>query len=540
MENKLKIKNLVLTVVLSLGLVACGGSITESEPPAPAENTTSSGSGVFKSNTRLMTADEAANSILTADTLTVKKPQPSTYAVGTVVVVDGHGGRLIKITSVAESSDSTTYGYVQASLAQAFEKLDVAFQGALTQEDLGSQFVTNDPELEINWLAAPATALKQSTLKKATTTDTLEIKFKRFGAQTGSGIEFDGNANFVLNPDFSLKLDPPQGAALPDLSMSALLSPELKTSISLASLYGGQISYTVDKSYPLKPFKRIILVPILGVPVPVPFWVTPVITISGGVNGTAGSKFTTTYNYGVSGKFGFTKAPGAGFEAVSQLSNSSTINVSDVESEFGVNIAAPKFEMQFLIYSVAGPNFDLGFESGVTGKSVTQGTPPVEGLQADGSVKVKANVGLKAGTDQLGAVKSLLGDVSFSYSPISFAVVDFPIFSNSWFFPYKGVAAVTVRDNGSVPDDIFEVSLDGVVVGRTNKGGSGQFRLKNLRPGTRALTVKTVEDDSPPGTYEISLADGLTFSIGGTLVSGFANLGQTVSYDIVVPAPAVP
>ena len=102
-------------------------------------------------------------------------------------------------------------------------------------------------------------------------------------------------------------------------------------------------------------------------------------------------------------------------------------------------------------------------------------------------------------------------------------------------FPYQGQAAVTVYDNGSAPDDIFEVSLDGVQIGFTNKGGSGQFRLKNLRPGDHTLTVKTVEDDSPPGTYAISLNEGITFSDGSTSRSGTASLNQSVNFTIVVP-----
>lgn len=546
-------------VVLSTAiLAACGGGSGQEPsgvPSQPPPITNSSGSGVFKEGTRLLTEEEAIGSTYTSDTLTVKKPQAVVYPVGTVLVVDGHGGRLIKITSVTQLGDSIVYGHEEAGLAQAFEKLDVAFQGALTRADLGDQFITNDPELEIKWLT-PIPALAQASGQISdetalvnsptlsgnvgdTTLNALEVKFKRFGLKADKGIEIDGNASFTLNPDFSLKLDRVRGATLPSLGMSALLSPGFNSSIALASKNGGQISYTFEQPHRLKPFKRIILVPVFGVPVPVPFWVTPVITLSGGVNGVAGSKFTNTYNYAVSGKFGIIKPSSGNYETISQLNNSATLVVSDVESELGILVSAPKIEIQFLIYSSAGPNFEIGRDSEIKGAGATQGSPPVEGVKVDGSVKSKISVGLKAGFETKGMQK-LLGDFDFSYSPISIVVYENTLFEKSWFFPFNGVAAVTVRDNGAVPDDVFEVSLDGTVIGKTNKGGSGQFRLKNLRPGVRTITIKTIEDDSPPGTYEMVLGDGLTLSSGGVSVSGFVNLGQSVTHNIIVPVPSAP
>ena len=153
------------------------------------------------------------------------------------------------------------------------------------------------------------------------------------------------------------------------------------------------------------------------------------------------------------------------------------------------------------------------------------------------AAKVVVNGGLKAALDfkNIDAVKALLGDLSVEYSAFSLKLYENTLAQKNWFFPYRGAASVIVRDNGSAPDDIFEVSLDGSIIGRTTKGGSGQFRLKNLRPGNRTLTIKTVEDDSPPGTYEVSLGDNLTFGDGSTRESGGLNLGQSLSFSIAVP-----
>ncbi|HEY1091490.1 MAG TPA: hypothetical protein VGE47_10385 [Burkholderiaceae bacterium] len=535
------------SMLIALTLAACGGGDgdgngADTEPPVPIA---SNGSGTFNANTRLMAAADLVGASLDGNTLTVRKPQATTHAVGTVLVVDGFGGHLVRITGVQESATEIRYSVEQASLAQAFASLDVKFDGELTAADLGESFVTNDPEVEIGWRNAtalqPASARDQAR-DVAIATNTLEIKYKKMGGQVGSGIEIDGSSSFMLNPDFSLSLNKRPGDTLPSLDMSAVLSPALQTSLSVASLYGGQVSYTLDKNFPLKPFKRIIIVPVAGIPVPVPFWIKPVITLSGGVNGTAGSKFTTTYGYGVSGSMGFTRTGAAGFDGVATMSSTSDLNVSDVESEFGVTLSAPKMEIQFLIYSAAGPNFELGFESSMVGKGTVKGTPPVEGVGVKGDIKFKGAVGLKGGLDfsQIDGVKALLGDVSFSYTPISVTVFAPVLVEREWFFPYTGQASVRVNDNGSAADDIFEIALDGTVLGRTNKGGSGQFRLKDLRPGRHSLTLTTVEDDSPPGTYEITLADGLTFTSGGTYTSGSAYLGETKTFSIEVPATPAP
>ena len=529
---------LLTGLAFALGLAACGGG---SDEPLPEETVQeqSIGSGTFKAGTHLLSASDTQGSTLTEDTLTVRKPQSATYAVGDVLVVDDHGGRLIKITSVQVTDDTIVYGHTPASLAQAFDTLDVNLQGELSPQDLGERFETGDPELELAWAEPPVQGSSVRASSKAVSADTnvLELKFKRLGAQVGSGIEIDGGASFKLNPDFGLKLEKAAGETLPQLALNATLNPDLKATIALASKYGGQVSYTLDKDFPLKPIRRIIIVPIFGVPTPVPFWIKPVISVAAAVNGTAGSQFTQTYNYGVAGRFGVEKPAQADWDGIGEVSSSSSLEVSDVDGELGVNIQVPKLEFQFLIYSAAGPNFEVVPEAGLTGKGGTQGTPAVEGVVVDGNIKVSVAAGLKGGLDfgNIDAVKSLLGDVSFSFSPISLKLFEGTLFEKQWFFPYQGQAAVTVYDNGSAPDDIFEVSLDGVQIGFTNKGGSGQFRLKNLRPGDHTLTVKTVEDDSPPGTYAISLNEGITFSDGSTSRFGTASLNQSVNFTIVVP-----
>ena len=536
----MRILRLLSIAILVMILSACGGGDDSEQTAATPYTGPSDGTGVMKSNAYLLDSTAAKDSTFTNDILTVKKPQQKMYQKGDVIVLDAHDGRLLKVISATESADSIVYQVQSASLTDVFSKLSVAFKGELTASDLGESFPTNDPEIEVSWAnrSSGSTADgKKFAQAVGASTNTIQIKYKKIGVQTGSGIEIDGTSSFVLNPDFFLDLKEAQGNILPTLELGATISPNLSTSVSVSSLYGGQISYILDKSIPLPAFKRIIVVPVLGVPVPIPFWIKPVIKISGSANGTAGSKFVTTNAYSVEGTFGFRKTVAEGAKGFATASDSSTMDVTDVESEFGVNLVVPRVEIQFLIYSFAGPNFDIGLEAGVAGKSTVSGAPPVEGVGVDATAKIVVNGGLKASLDfkNIDALKALLGDLSVRYSAFSLKLYENPLAQKKWFFPYKGAASVIVRDNGRAPDDIFEVSLDGSVIGLTTKGGSGQFRLKNLKPGNRTLTIKTVEDDAPPGTYEVSLGDSLTFEDGTISRSGELDLGQSLSFSIVVP-----
>lgn len=95
--------------------------------------------------------------------------------------------------------------------------------------------------------------------------------------------------------------------------------------------------------------------------------------------------------------------------------------------------------------------------------------------------------------------------------------------------------SITVRDNGNWADDAFEVSLDGVSLGKTSIGASNTIAANNLRPGTKPLTLKCFIAPDNEGTYEVILNDGLTFSTGGVRQSGVLGQGQSVTWDIVIP-----
>lgn len=104
--------------------------------------------------------------------------------------------------------------------------------------------------------------------------------------------------------------------------------------------------------------------------------------------------------------------------------------------------------------------------------------------------------------------------------------------------PCMGVTisgAITVRDNGNLADDAFRVSIDGRVVCETSLGATNTCAVGNLRPGRAILTITAIVAPDNVGTYEITLADGLSFDGGGTRREGTLAEGQSASFGITIP-----
>ena len=96
--------------------------------------------------------------------------------------------------------------------------------------------------------------------------------------------------------------------------------------------------------------------------------------------------------------------------------------------------------------------------------------------------------------------------------------------------------SITVRDNGTLADDAFRVTLDGIVLGTTAIGDSNTFAANNIRSGTHTLTILCTIAPDDVGTYEVTLAQGLTFGGGGgTSRSGTLVQGGSESFTIIAP-----
>lgn len=164
----------------------------------------------------------------------------------------------------------------------------------------------------------------------------------------------------------------------------------------------------------------------------------------------------------------------------------------------------------------------------------------------DGEVVTKGQpIGLSGGTRGTpGAGGSTGPHLHFEYAPNgaiyandTTAKVDpFPCLTDA-----DATGSILVFDDGPANDDVFEVRLDGILLGRTPKGGSDTFGLSNLRAGTKTLSVTCTDDGlggADVGTLGVVLSDGVTFEAGGTTRSTTLRQGASIAYRIVVPSAA--
>lgn len=261
--------------------------------------------------------------------------------------------------------------------------------------------------------------------------------------------------------------------------------------------------------------------------VPVPIWVTWQGKLGASLAGKTSGKMNMNANYKVSGTLGVQADNVQGVRPITGSSASGNVGMNDVEAELKASAYVPKVGIEFMLYGLAGPSFDTGLTGEAKGVfKAKDGPPKEEGIQADASLNYVANVSAKL---DLGKI---IPDATFN-KKFELYRATLPLFDK--FFPFTGEGAIVVNDNGSAKDDIFRVAVDGTVLGVTSKGGSGQFRVKSLAPGDHKLTITTIEDDSPPGTWEITLNEGLTFSDGATYDKGTLRLNQSKDFSIVVP-----
>ena len=401
-----KLKWLAAICVTAI-IAGCGGDDKDDNKPvdpAPppvtssSDNVTGTGTVELAANTHVVTKSEAAGSTLTDDTFTVTKPQAKVYKVGDILVTDAHGGRLIRVVGVRETGTEIHYQYEQASLAEAFETIDVHIQGTLTEEDL------RDP--------SQAKAFGASTQ--------LGFNYGGAEAQAGAGITVGGNATFKLSPDIRIKKD---GVFAP-LEFTATVSPSLATSLTFTAQAGAQISYAANKNYA---FNDICVT--IG---PVPVCFTPVVDLSAEAIGWAGGSFSTTLGLGIDGEFGI-QGIGGKFSPVASVKPWASLDVS-VDSELGVTLIAPKMEVSLMFYSAAGPYVDIGVESSLktpitrVTRNDVEDCPGVEilGREVNGSVAAVGNAGLKAN-------KKLIALLGLDSNSVGFELFSKELASKTWF-----------------------------------------------------------------------------------------------------------
>lgn len=152
---------LKISSVVVLALAACDGSGDAERPPSLEQGRAlrqQGGQEIISErvgkNSYVFSAEDSQGSTFTDTHFEVRKPQRHVHAPGDVLIVDDHGGKLIRITAVEDLLDSIRYSHEPASLMEAFDGVDsfrFEMKGALTREDLGETFDTGNPEITLKW-----------------------------------------------------------------------------------------------------------------------------------------------------------------------------------------------------------------------------------------------------------------------------------------------------------------------------------------------------------------------------------------------------
>ena len=505
--------------ILALSLAACGGGGDDDEPPATTANHTlkAGATVVDASNARLLAQDDAS--------ITLAGDAVAGLQAGDVIVSTLGQGALRRVVGVEALADgSRRFRTEQAALTDAFERFDLDFSRTLSRSDLGDTFDTGEPGLELRW-STPTTGQRGAggeSPQAAIDAAGLTISFRDWNIGVNRGFEIDGSASFRLQPDFGVNLVPVANSSIPALTYRASLSPAYSHQLTVSSSFGGSLAVSKEHKIQLKTI-------VLASP---PVTIVPYIVVSAQASGTAAGKFSATNTASFNGNAFVSRDVDGLADAGHSLQPLMTGRFDSVEAGMSAEVTPVRIDFQFRLYDVGGPTFALGADLSASGAYERDGVTGAEGIRAILGGEANLSIGISG---DLAVVKELFSDYrgDFSLFSMDFTLLESELFNE--FFPFSGDAAIQVFDNGRVADDIFEVSLDGIVLGRTAKGGSGQFRVGSLRPGNHSLRLLTIEDDDPPGTWAVQLANGVTFANGSTLLRGELALGSSVAYDIVVP-----
>lgn len=501
-----------LILLSALMLTACGGDRDgESETPPQKEFTLQPQAIILagKATTAFIDADSI---VLTGDT--------SGIEVGKVLISTEGDGYLRKVISTEQTADGLRVVTEQAGLTDAFAKLDIHIDKVFGPADFGQVIPTGTPELLLEF--RDSTAIRSAVSAAEIGGPELSLVFKKFGATGNSGVEISGDASFRINPQLDLSLEKVNDDRYV-LKYRFGVSPSYRHQFTAKAKYGGAISMNEDEDVTLGRF----IIP------NTPIVVVPVLIVAANAQGSAAGAFGTTYTASVGGGAFIQRDITGAVTTGSTYQPVQTGAFDLAESTLAASVTPLSVKIEFRLYGVAGPNFGFDMSGELSGTFERNTLTSQEGIRAKVGATASANVGAGG---KIPLLSTWYRKIDGDFSVISVPLIQLEKELANEFFPFSGAGAVTVFDNGAVPDDIFEVSLDGLVLGRTSKGGSGQFRLSSLRPGTRQLTLTTVEDDSPPGTYAVVLAQGLTFTDGGIQRSGGLSLGSSTSYSLNVPS----
>lgn len=462
----------------------------------------------------------------TGSTLVLSGSYPN-ITPGKIVLSTSGVGALRRVESVSVSGGNTTLTTTQASLSDAFDSLKVLDTLPFSKARLGD--ITSDvPGLTIEWVTSAATAgsvaLNRSNLQSAVGTEfnKLKISYNGLSLSAAQGMSLTGSTIFEVNPIIDVRVGRDPGTVLPHVAhFRAGMDAAIGGSITLTSKYGGNLTYSntwFDQA--------------IGPPQMYGFLVfQPRLKIESAVAGTAAGSVSHTQGTVVNAVAYVDYTPATSWTTYKQLTTTVTASEAGVDAAFGIAIKPVIVTLSYDLYAIAGPYGKLNGNVTATGTHTVRSG--IEGIDALVTSGVGGEIGISAQTP--GALSKLF-DVSWTPFALTFDVTSTEIFHQ--FFPFTTLPSISVGDNGPAPDDIFNVNLDGVTLGQTDRGGTGGFRATSLTPGLHTLTIRCLDDGANGAdicTLGISLRNGLTFTDGSTGLSDQLYQNQSKSFTIRVP-----
>jgi len=509
-------------VCASLFLGGCGGggdNKTGSTSPPPGQQEVLSSKSVVISQ-----SPGGKNPVISQDaTSMVLSGIYKNIVPGTIIVSTVGNGALRNVKSVAISGGNTVLQTTQASLPEAFDSMHVRVPLEFSQDTIGN-LQSTVPGLTFKWLPG-ATSSTNSLSPHGVKYNKLEVDFGKLTLSADHGITIDGSATFTGNPEFDCDINRAPGDLLPSIAyFHGGVSAGFHGSVTIASKYGGNVG--ANQKWFEKPVGRPIVVGYLVF--------VPELTISSSLEGTSAGKITHTQSVDINASASETYTRGSGWTSDKSLVPTMTATESDVDNSYKVDFKPVSIKLAFKVYDIAGPYVEMHDSVEAEGSHDVENN--IEGIKAEVTAASGGEIGIEASTPE---ELSKLFEASWTPLLIDFDTDKVTLFEH--FFPFTGTAAINVGDNGPAPDDVFAVSVDGVALGQTDKGGTGAFRLGDLVPGTHTLTITCLDDGADGadiGTLGISLNDGVTFTDGTTALSDELQLNETKNYSINVPSQA--
>jgi hypothetical protein len=439
--------------------------------------------------------------------------------VGDVIVSILGEGAIRHVLGVSNEGDSVVLTTEQASITDAFVRLDFDISDA-TVELLETEVETNTPGVTLS-LSLDGDG---SEIETANSGLTLNASVKKDGFKVSEGRCFfvDGTWDYSFNPRASIGLERAVGDLTPTVVFDASINPTISAEARIESQFA--INFSEDLYEEIK-------IPVMRYfnPWP-PVVIIAELTVDGNAQVNAAGRFTTNVSGSASSEVSISRDVINGFDSDARILDAQdSADFSNIEVSMSSSLTPVEIGLWFQLYGVGGPFGSVG------GRYIAQSVydfDGIDGIRAKVDLEYFAKLGLKAKVPE--RLTTLLGyeEITGEIAAPEFKLSATEIFNA--FFPSPSDSNIVVSDVGDSKDDIFQVAVNGDVLGSTERGGSGEFRIGALPPGFNELTLTTTADEDPPGTYGITLDGGITFADGTTQLSGGLPLNQSETFSLLV------